>query len=300
VNAPESEPTGTPAAGKLPHVEPAAPDSAVQSAKTPVPGLQIGPRRRVVLLGASNLTRGLSTVLQTVRGTWGAPVDILAALGRGRSYGAQSRFLFRSLSGILDCGIWPALAAQCARGDAPLAALVTDIGNDILYGSSVRTISAWVAEALDRLIDAQARVCITQLPVANLETLSPRRFEICKKILVPTCPLRFEEVCERTRLLNEAVIALAEARRVPIIAQRAEWYGIDPIHLRMRAWPSAWREIMSPWLEGRATPPQARNSLWQTWRFQSLFPEKRHSFGAERFHSQPVYTMRDGTTLALY
>ena len=300
MNAPAAEPWGGPADQSLPQAGPDDPSLAARTAQNPAPGLQIEPRRRVVLLGASNLARGLSTVLQTARGTWGAPVDVLAALGRGRSYGARSRFLIRSLSGILDCGLWPALAAHRARGEAPTAALVTDIGNDILYGSSVRTIAEWVAEALDRLLDAQARVCVTQLPVANLETLSPRRFEICKKILVPQCPLHFEEVCERTRQLNEAVIALADARRIPIVAQRAEWYGIDPIHLRMRAWPSAWCEIMSPWLDGQAVPPPARNSVWQAWRFQAFSPEKRHVFGAERFHAQPAYTMRDGSTLALY
>lgn len=269
-------------------------------AKNPATNLPIEPRRRVILLGASNLTRGLATVLQTVRNTWGTPVDVLAALGRGRSYGMQSRFLMRSLDGILDCGVWSAIAAHRERGAAPTAALVTDIGNDILYGSSVRIITDWVAEALDRLLLAEARVCITQLPIANLATLSPRRFELCKKILVPQCPLRLTEVCTRVEQLNEAVIALAAARKIPIVAQRAEWYGLDPIHLRYRAWPSAWREIMSPWIEGRELPTQARNRFWTTWRYQLFLPEKRHLFGADRFHAQPAYVLRDGSTLELY
>ena len=40
------------------------------------------PRGRVILLGASNATRGLSTIISTVRNLLGGPVEILAAVGK--------------------------------------------------------------------------------------------------------------------------------------------------------------------------------------------------------------------------
>jgi hypothetical protein len=86
---------------------------------------------RVVALGASNLTRGFHEVVSASRAAWGPDVQILAALGHGRSYGARSRLLTRRLPGILDSGLWPALEAMPA---VPTRALVTDVGNDILYG----------------------------------------------------------------------------------------------------------------------------------------------------------------------
>ena len=61
---------------------------------------------RIVALGASNLVRGLPTVIATARASWGPAVEVLAALGRGRSYAGRSVFLGRALPGILDCGIW--------------------------------------------------------------------------------------------------------------------------------------------------------------------------------------------------
>src|SRR5690606_17242178 len=68
------------------------------------------PHRRVVMLGASNLTRGVSTVLATAQAYWGAnPVDALFALGHGRSYGITTNVLGRILSSIRDCGLWKAL-----------------------------------------------------------------------------------------------------------------------------------------------------------------------------------------------
>ena len=47
----------------------------------------LSPSRRVILLGASNLTRGISTVVEIAKTKWGSPLDIMSALGHGRSYG---------------------------------------------------------------------------------------------------------------------------------------------------------------------------------------------------------------------
>ncbi len=95
----------------------------------------------VVLLGASNLTRGISTVVGMARGIVGEPSEFLIAMGHGRSYGQRSSVLGRSLPGITQCGLWEAL--RHARG--PTSALITDIGNDVIYGVPVETIlrSQW-------------------------------------------------------------------------------------------------------------------------------------------------------------
>src|SRR5690242_2621175 len=78
------------------------------------------PARRVVLLGASNLTRAIATVLETALGVWGGPLDVLAALGNGRSYGLRKAWLWRELPGIAGCGLWDAWER---RPPAPTAAL---------------------------------------------------------------------------------------------------------------------------------------------------------------------------------
>ncbi len=72
---------------------------------------------RVVALGASNLTRGLQTVVATATATWGPDVEVLAALGHGRSYGAPSRLLIRTLPGILESGLWKDLESLAAGAD---------------------------------------------------------------------------------------------------------------------------------------------------------------------------------------
>ena len=130
------------------------------------------PGRRVVLIGASNLARGISTIVETAQLGWGEPVEILAALGHGRSFGQESSIFTRKISGIIQCGLWSALASAPAR---PTTALVTDIGNDILYGTSVNVIVGWVATCFDRLSEAGARTITgtsqVQLTVASASAM---------------------------------------------------------------------------------------------------------------------------------
>src|SRR3954465_11577323 len=99
------------------------------------------PTRRVILLGASNLTRSFPTVVATVRQTWPEPVEIMAAMGHGRSYGQDSSVLGRKISGIFPCALWQDLQN---RRRLPTSALVTDIGNDMLYGIPPNQILNWV------------------------------------------------------------------------------------------------------------------------------------------------------------
>src|SRR5262245_22793414 len=74
---------------------------------------------RVVALGASNLTLGFQNVVATARTAWGPGVEVVAALGHGRSYGANSTVVIRTLPGILQSGLWrklESLPAATTRG----------------------------------------------------------------------------------------------------------------------------------------------------------------------------------------
>lgn len=72
--------------------------------------------RRVVLLGASNLTKSIGAVLATAQGIWGQRLEVLAALGHGRSPMVETATCSPASSGILDCGIsWRHLNAVPRR-----------------------------------------------------------------------------------------------------------------------------------------------------------------------------------------
>ena len=79
--------------------------------------------------------------LSEAQASWGQPLDILAALGHGRGYGLESRVLGRRLPPILECGLWEALDR---RPPCETAALLTDIGNDLVLGAEPEQLIEWV------------------------------------------------------------------------------------------------------------------------------------------------------------
>src|SRR6185295_15984036 len=139
---------------------------------------------RVVALGASNLTRGFETVVSTARVAWGPDVEVVAALGHGRSYGSHSRVLIRTLPGILESGLWSHLETL---SKVPTRALVTDVGNDIVYGFSAQQTLTWVAEAVERLQKVTDDIVLTDLPIAGIRHLSKGKFLFFRSTLFPSC-----------------------------------------------------------------------------------------------------------------
>ena len=267
-------------------------------------GIQpIEPARRVVLLGASNLTRGLPTVLQTARTMWRQPLEILAAAGHGRSYGQHSSCLMRSLDGITGCGLWDALSR---REPAPAAALLTDVGNDIIYGVPVPRIVEWVEVCLDRLEAAQCRVILTLLPTCNIGVVGTRRFHWLMKALYPGYYLNPRVLTERVLELDQALRRMGHARSIPTIEPRREWYGFDPIHIQGAQAPRVWREILSHWNDGQCAAVDVLDAdlpdrSWRHWlHVRTLAPERRWLCGLEMRRAQPAGRLPDGTSVALY
>jgi len=254
-------------------------------------------RRRVVLLGASNLARGIATVLETARRIWGRPLDVFTALGMGRSYGENSRLIGRELPGIRQCGLWDALNRS---EPAPTAALVTDIGNDLLYGFTPPQITGWVEQCCDRLAAVEARTVVTLLPVANLPSLSQWRFRLVRNVMFPGCRLTLDIVSARAFELNDMVRELAERRGIPIVEQRTEWYGFDPIHIRARHWPHAWRDVLKGWTNAAEHPQPARRSWAGSLYLLSRKPERRRVLGIEQRGKQPAARFSDGTTVSIF
>jgi len=254
------------------------------------------PSRRVILLGASNVTRSMSTIVETAELVWGRPLDLLAACGHGRSYGRTSCVFGRSLPGILECGLWDELSRRSAL---PTAALVTDIGNDILYGAGADQIAAWVEQCLTRLRAVCERIVITELPLARVASVTPRQYNLFRALLFPGSRVTWDDALHRVRELNARVIELASQQRGVLCVPRLQWYGWDPIHVRRAVWPEAWCEILSGWSD-RGVTQRARGSWLRWWQLRRQRPLVRRLFGFEQRRAQPTCTLRSGSAISLY
>jgi len=249
---------------------------------------------RVVAVGASNLTRGFSTVVDTARDRWGPGVEIVAALGHGRSYGERSTVVCRTLPGILQSGIWRAVDE---RPPAPTRALVTDVGNDILYGSPPARVIGWAAECVSRLERFTDDVVITGLPPSSLGGLSPARFVFFRSLLFPRCRLTLAEVLDAAAEVEAGLEALAARRGFRFCRLKPEWYGVDPVHLRPRMWRLAWEEILC----GEAAAASGRRGTrLEAARLYCLQPERVTFLGIERRSPQRGTPLRAGGRVWLY
>jgi hypothetical protein len=248
-------------------------------------------RRRLVALGASNLARGFGALVAATRAAWGGPFDVVSAFGPGRSYGLTSSLLGRRLPSILDCGLWSALDAQ---PPARTLALVTDVGNDILYEVDPERILDWIEEAVARVRRHADEVAIAGLPLARIRSLSGPAFLFFRSVLVPRCRLSRAETVARAERIDAALRGIAERHGARFIALPLEWYGVDPVHVRAGAWMTAWRTIAG------FDPADARGSTWETLRLFMMKPERRSWLGLEQRGKQPGLALPGGVSIAAY
>ena len=248
------------------------------------------PTQRAVLLGASNLRASLPLVVNLLRRRAGGPVEVLAACGHGRSYGAWSRFLgIRHLPGIAGCGLWQALEDRPAPSTL---ALLTDAGNDLVYGAEVPEIARWIEICLDRLARRRAQVVLTLLPLARLERLSPWEVRVAVSLLFPGRRAPWPALLERARELDERLRRMGREHGARLVEPEASWYGIDPIHLRRSRRREVWER-----LTGAAGSPAADG---RQVRLPLLGAETLRLAGRTLRTPQPAAHLADGTTVALY
>ena len=112
---------------------------------------------RVVLLGASNIALAFPQIVRRLSAGLPGPLEIFAAFGHGRSYCTWSRVLFRRLPGIDRCGLWADLERAATERPTRTLALLTDVGNDLIYGSASEVLERHLVQCLSALAPLPAR-----------------------------------------------------------------------------------------------------------------------------------------------
>jgi hypothetical protein len=221
---------------------------------------------------------------------------LFVAAGHGRSYGLWNSVLGHSLPGIAQCGLWSALAAS---SPAPTAALITDVGNDLLYGAPVPTILSWIETCLARLAPHCERLAIAQLPLASIQRLHPAQYRLLRSVFFPRCRLALGEVLDGASALNDGVIALAKKFSCPSVQPALDWFGYDPIHVRRSCSLRAWQALLAPWCSD-ASALAARGSRWHWLRLRTARAEQSRWLSWERTTPQPARRYADGGAVSFY
>lgn len=258
-----------------------------------------GDAAHVVVLGASNVTLGFPRIVAEIRRLFPGRVQIFAAHGHGRSYGAPSWAPFRVLPGLRDCGLWQAFRTARDQSPAtPVYALLADIGNDLLFGRSPERIDEWLVECIAPLQAVGATITIGRPPVHALERLGRTRFVGLRSLLFPNSPLTYEQMLADVPRLDEIIVQRAAAVAAATCTPKPEWYGFDPIHVRRTHRAAAWREIVGLWRKVGGETSQLDVAVRR--RDWLLRPAEKTVFGKKRTWQQPGFRWEDGGGIWVY
>lgn len=241
---------------------------------------------------------GFPLLLENLANGFAGPVDVYTAMGHGRSYGKPSRFFWRELPGILESGLWDALAAVSGE-HRRCRLLITDVGNDLAFGHRVGQIMEWVEECFDRVGAKPSETIVTLPPLAAVRRMPRWRYRLMRTLVFPGCRISHQVMCDSLVDLESRLRSFAEQRGIPTVEPLAAWFGFDPIHIRRGCRASAWQTILAQWpgfgtreWQNRATP--AGRNLSRKCR------AALHSrFGRVHTVRQPV-VRREGFTLSIY
>ncbi|WP_437225339.1 hypothetical protein SH661x_004021 [Planctomicrobium sp. SH661] len=255
------------------------------------------PSRRVILIGASNLTFAFPLVVNSLMRSLNGPFEIVAAHGHGRSFCQWSYVLHRGLPPIPDCGLWSAIS------DRPHVektwGLVTDVGNDLIYGVPVDRLFSQVSETFRRLHEYGAQLTFVRMPLERILMLNERRYRLVKQILFPGPTVPWSVISQRAIELDERVAAEAHRHGAAVLTPELAWYGVDPIHIRRSQRVTAWRKILESWSfpEVPLLTPPGRHFALRIW---GTPPAERTYWSRTYLNSQPAWRSPAGATLSLY
>ncbi|MEZ6118301.1 MAG: hypothetical protein R3C28_17270 [Pirellulaceae bacterium] len=197
---------------------------------------------RLVVLGASNIARNFCNIARIARSFNSGPLDMQLAFGHGRSYELRTTVLVRQLPGINHCGIWSNLETSPVESTY---SLVTDIGNDILYGRSIQQIIESVRTSVVRLQAFSQRIVITRPPMHAIRKLDSLRFVTMRSLLFPGCRLSLSQTVDLADDLDQQILKLAAEQNLVVLEPLEHWFGLDPIHIQLWHSQAAWQSILN-------------------------------------------------------
>ena len=250
---------------------------------------------RIILLGASNLTLSLRLVTHLMQQRLGGPSEILTAVGHGRAYGVFTQMLLRGLPAIANCGLWTQLAATEPRSTY---ALLTDIGNDILFELAPERILRSVEWCIAQLQQQSAHVVVTNLPMAAIESLSERRYTFFRNIFYPFSRLSRNETMSCARAVHVGLVDMASRLHFKLYEPEPIWFGWDGIHVNYWQRKAFYRDVLQQFPNPSDGPEsvEGEQEFLLTWQRRPEFAYKT-VLGRAIYCQQPSGQLADGSSV---
>ena len=195
-----------------------------------------------IFLGASNLARSFHGLKYCIeRCILPRPAIFMHAMGPGRGYLSRGGILNTVYSPILNCGILEAARNKKIK-DQLVVALITDIGNDIMYGVSSEKIIDGLQYLINTLCEFKTNIFITSIPVDLENDISELHFHIIRQIYFPKSPVKYSQASNNIKAINKFILQSSN-KKITTIDDMKQFCGIDKIHYSILKSQSAWCHI---------------------------------------------------------
>ena len=202
----------------------------------------------LVLLGASNLSRGCFAFSRHMK-TCLHPrkCEVLIASGPGRAYCVSGGLLNISYPPIYTSDIFK-VAQEKGESGYRVVALVTDIGNDIMYGVPAGQVIETVQQIFGKLESMDAEIFYTTLPVAFEKGVHPIWFYLLRSVLLPFSRVSHDEAVAEIIKVNQ-FLRQSASKQCHLISDMDRYLGFDEIHYGWLRAHSAWDHVAKVILE---------------------------------------------------
>ena len=214
-------------------------------------------------MGASNLARGYRALTHYLVSCL-APhrVEVFNAMGPGRGYCTWGGIFNIRYPSIGSSGILESARAH-ADPDCKVVALITDIGNDIMYGIPANEIIACLDTLLQKLNTLGAEVFVHPIPLDFSKDVSQRQFRILKYIFYPRSAIDYHKAEEAVSVINDFLRTRAKGR-IRLLPSAKDFCGVDKIHYSIFRSHKAWSRVAHEMLHVLNVPKTKTISLGST------------------------------------
>ncbi len=224
----------------------------------------------LILLGASNLARGCFALGRHIQACLHPrPVEVMIATGPGRGYCVPGGLLTVVYPPIQSSRIFEAAREKFASGYRVIA-LVTDIGNDIMYGVSPEALTETLHQIFTRLQSMRAEVFYTPIPQIFETGIHPALFHVLRTVLFPGSRVSYDQTQRAVGRVNR-FLQDAATNHLRLVPDMDRFTGMDEIHYSVfhaaHAWTYIAERMLSPF--GISVPRAL------------TFPEMVRSYGAD-------------------
>jgi hypothetical protein len=200
-----------------------------------------------VLLGASNLARGYSALTRHISKYISAG-EFLNALGPGRGYCARGGLLNFTYSPIGECRVMESAKVYAERGFR-MTVLLTDVGNDIMYGVPESSLIECLDTLIEKSLRMNAEVFLTSIHVDVSKDMGKTSFKLLKSIFYPNSPVTFDQADSAVKKLNHYLAEKSQQNeRVHLVSGLGAFCGIDKIHYGLFKSHLAWSRVANAML----------------------------------------------------